>query len=275
MKQLSLLVLCGVVGVCLGAGGAVSGSSGAGVGSVTETEGTRLLHEGSPLSLTCIQNLTNVDTVWTKNGETVTENDHIKLFKNATLYIASAMESDLGEYTCEPHSQDEVKVFNVVQLKLHKELPKSTTVLENDKLALSCQVEGNPPPTVQWLKNGELMEDSINSTRLVFSENEHKIPNASLLIKPILKSDIGNYICLIKQYSLQLNTTTEVRVKDIYAALWPFLAIVAEVIILCVIIFIYEKRRIKANFDDSDSDPAPDQKSVADHNKDAEVRQRK
>ena len=28
-----------------------------------------------------------------------------------------------------------------------------------------------------------------------------------------------------------------------YAALWPFLGICAEVIILCVIIFIYERRR--------------------------------
>ncbi|ROT72398.1 basigin [Penaeus vannamei] len=275
MKQLSLLVLCSVAGVCLGAGGAVSGSSGSGVGSVTETEGTRLLLEGSPLSLTCSQNLTNTDTVWSKDGKQVVEDENTKVFKNTTLYIVSAKVDDIGEYTCEHEGQDEPKVFNVVQLKLHKNLPESTTVLENDKLALSCQVEGNPPPTVQWLKNGELMEDSINSTRLIFSENEHNVPNASLLIKPILKSDVGNYICLVKQYSLQLNTTTEVRVKDIYAALWPFLAIVAEVIILCVIIFIYEKRRIKANFDDSDSDPAPDQKSVADHNKDAEVRQRK
>lgn len=41
----------------------------------------------------------------------------------------------------------------LTELKLHKNLPESTTVLENDKLALSCQVEGNPPPTVQWLKS--------------------------------------------------------------------------------------------------------------------------
>ena len=32
-------------------------------------------------------------------------------------------------------------------------------------------------------------------------------------------------------------------VTDKYAALWPFLGICAEVLILCIIIFIYEKRR--------------------------------
>ena len=32
---------------------------------------------------------------------------------------------------------------------------------------------------------------------------------------------------------------------DKYAALWPFLGIVAEVVILCIIIFACEKRRAK------------------------------
>lgn len=34
-----------------------------------------------------------------------------------------------------------------------------------------------------------------------------------------------------------------VRVRDRYAALWPFLGIVAEVIVVCVVIFICERRR--------------------------------
>lgn len=38
-------------------------------------------------------------------------------------------------------------------------------------------------------------------------------------------------------------TQINVRVKDKYAALYPFVGIVAEVIVLCLIIFICEKRR--------------------------------
>jgi hypothetical protein len=34
-------------------------------------------------------------------------------------------------------------------------------------------------------------------------------------------------------------------ISDKLAALWPFLGIVAEVIVLCVIILVYEKRRSK------------------------------
>lgn len=39
---------------------------------------------------------------------------------------------------------------------------------------------------------------------------------------------------------------------DKLAALWPFLGIVAEVIVLCVIIFIYEKKRSREMEDEAD-----------------------
>lgn len=42
--------------------------------------------------------------------------------------------------------------------------------------------------------------------------------------------------------------------SDKYAALWPFLGICAEVAVLCTIIFIYEKRRQKPDFDESETD---------------------
>jgi len=40
-----------------------------------------------------------------------------------------------------------------------------------------------------------------------------------------------------------------------FAALWPFLGICAEVLILCIIILIYEKRRNKSELEESDTDP--------------------
>lgn len=64
-----------------------------------------------------------------------------------------------------------------------------------------------------FLSDGEPAQESVNSSRLVLSENEAGISNGSLLINPVLKSDSGNYMCLISQYSIQHNTTTEVRVK--------------------------------------------------------------
>jgi len=45
-----------------------------------------------------------------------------------------------------------------------------------------------------------------------------------------------------------------VRVRDKYAALWPFLGIVAEVIVICIVIFICERRRAANAKDDLDED---------------------
>ena len=48
-----------------------------------------------------------------------------------------------------------------------------------------------------------------------------------------------------------------VRVRDKYAALWPFLGIVSEVIVICFIIFICERRRAanaKEDMDDEEDD---------------------
>ncbi|XP_050716792.1 basigin-like [Eriocheir sinensis] len=275
MKIYGALVIAGLCGVCLGAGGGVSTGGSSGGGSVTETEETRLFVNGRPLSLTCTYNVTNLPTSWTKDGTEIVESEHIKLFPNTTLHITSTEEGDIGEYTCKHGSMLEPKTFNVVALSLQKRLPKSTTVLENDKLSLTCQVDGKPHPTIQWLKDGEPAQESVNSSRLVLSENEAGISNGSLLINPVLKSDSGNYICLISQYSIQLNTTTEVRVKDIYAALWPFLGIVAEVVILCTIIYIHERRRIRKNLEEADIDNKATEQKIKEENKENDVRQRK
>lgn len=45
---------------------------------------------------------------------------------------------------------------------------------------------------------------------------------------------------------------------DKMAAFWPFLGICAEVIILCLIIFVYENKRYKAEFEESDTDQGPE-----------------
>jgi len=45
-----------------------------------------------------------------------------------------------------------------------------------------------------------------------------------------------------------------VRIRDKYAALWPFIGIVSEVVVICLIIFICERRRAATAKDDLDDD---------------------
>ena len=45
-----------------------------------------------------------------------------------------------------------------------------------------------------------------------------------------------------------------VRVRDKYAALWPFIGIVSEVVVICLIIFVCERRRASQAKDSLDED---------------------
>ena len=44
-----------------------------------------------------------------------------------------------------------------------------------------------------------------------------------------------------------------ITLTDKYAALWPFLGICAEVIVLCAVIFIFERRRSKKMADEAEN----------------------
>lgn len=58
-----------------------------------------------------------------------------------------------------------------------------------------------------------------------------------------LETDPGKYACNGTNSEGTSQAVIVLRVRNRFAALWPFLGIVAEVLVLVTVIFIYEKRR--------------------------------
>ena len=58
-----------------------------------------------------------------------------------------------------------------------------------------------------------------------------------------LETDPGKYVCNGTNSEGTSQAVIVLRVRNRFAALWPFLGIVAEVLVLVTVIFIYEKRR--------------------------------
>ncbi|KAL3866678.1 hypothetical protein ACJMK2_043959 [Sinanodonta woodiana] len=166
--------------------------------------------------------------------------------ENRTLEISDPGREDAGEYRCvlvfnkdDKASYQEVRSqpFNVRAVPKIETHDKNKNLVQEDTLELRCTASGFPKPTITWKKDGQ----ALNQTERIHPKEER------LVIYNLGFDDKGEYQCVAShsQFNETASATMLVRVKDKLAALWPFLGIVAEVIVLCIIIFIYEKKRSK------------------------------
>lgn len=257
MNSFRCLIILGTINFCLGAGGGGGGSSASTVPEGGD-DAVKILILPKPVELFC--NLTtasgeDMPIHWYKNDNQLTASDRV-VMKGLKLTIDPTEKEDVGTYKCQHENNPAInRTFDLVTLS-YRNLPKSTTALEGDQFSLTCDAEGSPKPTITWTKDELPIEEAINGThRLNFRDSEKGIANATIVMTEVQQSDRGLYTCFISNHpNIMYNSTTNVRVKDIYAALWPFLGIVVEVVVLCIIIFIYEKKRTKNDFDESDND---------------------
>ncbi|GFO13568.1 neural cell adhesion molecule 1 [Plakobranchus ocellatus] len=191
------------------------------------------------------------NVLWLKNDTPISnlkESDRFMNPDNNTLIIDDPTRDDAGLYivriTLDGLPPYDCKIMYKAG-PFVEDFKKSKNLIEKDNMELQCKVKGYPKPTVTWYKDNAILNISQDHRIELLPLDGYK--NARLIIKGIEFSDEGEYAC--KAFSSYFNETAiktiTVRVKDKLAALWPFLGIVCEVVILCAIIFIYEKRRNK------------------------------
>ncbi|XP_036328067.1 neuroplastin isoform X3 [Rhagoletis pomonella] len=220
----------------------------------------------SPLVLSC--NITKAgDYVlkWEKNGTDITKVKELEgryriLAAERKFIIDRTDTYDDGLYSCVADNQK--KHINVVA-RVVVRVPSNTGVVEGEKLSIACTSIGTDPQ-LSW-KIGNLTIS--NSTgRYILKPDDNQVKNAILSIENISLDDRGEFKCIgrndANEYAdyAEASDASFVRVKGKLAALWPFLGICAEVLILCAIILIYEKRRNKSELEESDTDPQDQKK---------------
>ncbi|XP_009071332.1 PREDICTED: hemicentin-1-like, partial [Acanthisitta chloris] len=147
----------------------------------------------NPLELLCISSGIPAPKIsWMKDGRPLLQTDHVHVLREA-LRITSAQVEDTGRYTClasSPAGDDDKEYLVRVHVPPNiagTSVPQDLTVLQNRQVILECKSDAVPPPTISWLKNGELLEGTPR-VRILSSGRYLQINNAAL-------GDTATYTC--------------------------------------------------------------------------------
>ncbi|NXL38477.1 BASI protein, partial [Glaucidium brasilianum] len=181
---------------------------------------------------------------WVHNDKILQTDTESAPFTSYT--IEGKLEEHSGIYECvykaSPDITGQVNISVSPQVMAYK---KSEHGNEGDTGVLTCKNPSFPPvDSWTWYRKGQGVsaEPIYNASgRYIVKSSGNK--TELRILKLNIEEDTGDYHCNGTNNYGSGSAIVNLRVRSRLAALWPFLGIVAEVLVLVTIIFIYEKRR--------------------------------
>ncbi|XP_052566813.1 cell adhesion molecule Dscam2 isoform X6 [Culex pipiens pallens] len=133
--------------------------------------------------------------------EEVRERPYTKLLTNGSLLLQHVKEDREGFYLCQAHNGIGTGIGKVIQLKVNSSpyfsgQSKMVTVKKGDTAVMQCEVKGDKPINVVWLRNGK--HELNPSTNYRVSIKQDATPegiHAEVQISNVESSDSGAYFC--------------------------------------------------------------------------------
>ncbi|ESO10307.1 hypothetical protein HELRODRAFT_183773 [Helobdella robusta] len=208
------------------------------------------------VTLTCPL-YTSGNVTWLKNDVILQNgNKYVMNHANKTMTINMnpfASESDLGPYKC--IFLDSFFSFILKSPPTMLKAPKHLSLTDGNDLHLECFGYSYPPPArVKWSKDGGPEMTSLSDPRAVASlENKVNIGIGRLLISGVATSDQGLYSCTLENSVGGNSSEIMVRINSKYAALWPFIGILVEVVAIIIIIVIVGRKKARSKVDNKEN----------------------
>ncbi|KGL80811.1 Embigin, partial [Tinamus guttatus] len=199
-----------------------------------------------------------VQVAWKKGNETI---KHINKTENSwSIRLTVTNENELGSYTCTLKGKEEFKaVFHLQGKSLPKIEGKEKTIIsyEGDKVVMICKSSNYTPSTWNWYLTNGSEQIAINESLLSDKYVIDRVPanTTHLKILKLTKKDGGAYWCEAVFKLGKSRGKLKLTVLTFMVPLTPFLAIVAEVVILVAIIFlceVYSKKKVKSAEDEKE-----------------------
>uniref|UniRef100_A0A8W7PSC8 Down syndrome cell adhesion molecule-like protein Dscam2 n=1 Tax=Anopheles coluzzii TaxID=1518534 RepID=A0A8W7PSC8_ANOCL len=133
--------------------------------------------------------------------EEVRERPYTKLLANGSLLLQHVKEDREGFYLCQANNGIGTGIGKVIQLKVNSSpyfagQSKMVTVKKGDTAIMQCEVKGDKPINVVWLRNGK--HELNPSTNYRVSIKQDATPegiSAEVQISNVDSSDSGAYFC--------------------------------------------------------------------------------
>ncbi|NXS94369.1 EMB protein, partial [Jacana jacana] len=237
--------------------------------SRTSIEKNITLDSATGIELSCrldhkYSNLKNLQVTWKRGNETIR---HINKTENSwSIQLRILDNSSLGSYSCTLKSEEELSaVFNLQVPKIEgKEKP--IVSYEGDTAVMICKSFGYTPIAWTWYMTNGSEQIAINDSLLAdkYAINTVSANVTHLKILKLTKEDDGVYWCEAAFELGKSKGKLTLKVLSFMVPLKPFLAIVAEAVILVTLVFLYEiysKRKEKCAEEEKEFDQAEQLKS--------------
>ncbi|NXT95677.1 EMB protein, partial [Anhinga rufa] len=212
--------------------------------SGTSMEKNITLDSATRIELSCrldskYSHLKSLQVTWKRGNETIR---HINKTENSwSIQLIILDNSKLGSYSCTLKGEEEISAMFHLQPKIEgKEKP--IVNYEGDTAVMICKSSGYTPIAWTWYMTNGSEQIAINDSLLAdkYAINRMSANVTHLKILKLAKEDDGVYWCEAAFELGKSKGKLKLKVLSLMVPLKPFLAIVAEVVVLVTVVFLYE-----------------------------------